>query len=365
MSLRDPHLAFTALLAPVERFSTTPPPWPELITDLFGEVAVQPVDPVAAVLYGPVSRRRLAVTAGPGRSKALLVGLGDTVAVSVVAFAPGEVDTVPQAQLRETAVRGLLEGFPEDDEPEPRADLPAGEEALAEALRERLGADPCWEFLGVAEVLTVLVEGTPADLPVGGFWAEHGPLHIGRAVGVGEGHAAWEVQAHFTSASEMSVAEQRLRTLRDGYLLKVPPTMEYASAALRWGRAARRALVSASALDAIVDDVRAAASWAVAGGPIPAGGTEPPNLLQLAARLEMVRVGLVEEIETLKGLRPRLAGCVDRVFGDDPPAVGGPFAEGGGDGLRLLVALDAREASAARWSSALDVARRAQEAARG
>jgi hypothetical protein len=77
----------------------------------------------------------------------------------------------------------------------------------------------------------------------------------------------------------------------------------------------------------------------------------------------MLRVGLVEEIETLKGLRPRLAACVARVFGDAAPKKGGPFAEGGEDGLLLLTALDAREASAARWSAALEVARRAQAAA--
>ena len=178
-------------------------------------------------------------------------------------------------------------------------------------------------------------------------------------MGVGEGHAAWEVQAYYTSPSEAAVAEQRLRTLREGHLTRVPAILDYASGAIQWGRAARRALSGARALDEVVEDVRVAASWAVAGGPLPGDGAEP-DLPRLAARLETLRVGLVEEMESLRGLRPRLSGAVERILGEAAPLHGGPFAEGGEDGQRLLVALDGREASAGRWSSALEVARKAR-----
>ena len=96
MTVRDPHLAFTAYLAPIERFTTTPPPWPRVITDLFGEPASPEVDPVAAVLHGPIARRRLAIRAGSGTVTALLVGLGDAVAVSVIARLMGEHDSPDQ-----------------------------------------------------------------------------------------------------------------------------------------------------------------------------------------------------------------------------------------------------------------------------
>jgi len=350
MTLRDPHLAFTAILAPVRRFATEAPPWPAVARDLFGEERPASVDPVEAVLYGPIPRRRLAVASGAGDLRAQLVGLGDALAVCVVARERGELERDPRGALRAAAASVLVHGFPEPDDD---GEIAPAEEPSAEALAERLGADPAWQLLGIAEVATSLIEGIPGDLPAGGAWAETGSVRIGRGRGVGAGHVAWEVRGHFASESAMSVVERRLQTVREGFGAKVPPTVEYAGAALRWGRSARRALGQAGALDDLVDTVRAAASRAIAGG------EGKDDLLGLIARLETLRVGLVEELETLRGLRPRLTRSVGRIFGDAPPPLGGPFAEGADDGAQVIDALAAREASAARWAAALEAARKA------
>jgi hypothetical protein len=355
MTLRDPQLAFTALLAPVRRFSTTPPPWPAVVADLFALNPNEAVDPVAAVLHGPIARRRLAVGSGKGDLRAHLIGLGDSVAVSVIARHRGELDRAPRERLQAAAAGVLVHGFPDSD-----GKTPAPVEVVPELLAERLGSDPGWQLLGFCEVLTVLVEGIAGDLPVGGAWAETGAVHIGRARGVGAAHVAWEARGHFASGSQQDVVSRRLETLRDGYAAKIPPTIEFAAAALRWEHSARRALGLAGALDDLIDTVRAAASWAVTGAPPPGEGT--PELVNLSARLETLRVGLAEELETLRGLRPRLAGSVERVFGGAGPPHGGPFAEGGEDGARVIEALAGREASAARWSAMLEVARRAETA---
>ena len=351
MTLRDPHLALTALLAPVRRFSTTAPPWPAVATDIFGAPRSQAVDPVEAVLYGPIPRRRLAVASGPGDLRAQLVGLGDALAISVVARRVGdEMDYAPRAELRAAAAGVLVSGFASPD----GGDAGSPDEVTPEALAARLGADPEWELLGFAEVLTSLVEGIPGDRPGGGAWAETGAGRRGRARGGGAGHAAWEIRGHFSSESGRSVVERRLLTIREGFGARVPPTVEFAAAALRWSRSARRALGQAGALDDLVDTVRAAVSTAVTS---PASAEADGDLAGLAARLEILRVGLVEELEVLRGLRPRLARSVSRIFGDSAPASAGPFAEGGADGGRVIEALEGREASASRWAGALKAAR--------
>jgi len=359
---RDRHLAFTAIFAPIRRFRDRPPPWPEIVGRMFPDPELPSVDPVEAVLHGPIPRRRLGIATGPEGMKAQLMGFGDAFGVSVIAGLESEEErAAPTKVLRARCARALLEGMDvaHGETETGEAPLP-DEDVLASGLAERLGGNPEWELLGFCEVETLLLEGIPGDLPPGGSWAESGSVRIGRARGVGEGHVAWEVRGHHISRSERDVVDRRLTTLREGYLAKVSAPAEYAAAALRWGRSARRALGQADALDALVDQVRAAASMAVASGVD--SGEAPPDLLGLTARLEMLRVGLVEEVETLRVLRGRLAGSASRVFGTAAPIVAGPFPEGVDDGAKVLEALEAREASAGRWAAVLATAMRAREA---
>ena len=344
MSQIQSRLAWTLFLAP-RRPHAERPPWPPALRRCFGDVVPGRVDPIEEILRGPLPVR---VLARPEAGGTLLSGLGHGVAITGVAVHDiGEDEEPPPIDvLRRRAIAALLV-----------SEEPATDEQL-EAFLAELGEDPGWAVGGLVEVDAGLFEGLPEDVPEGEGWLDQGVARIQRAAGVGEGHAGFGVEAWFSRHSERPVSIRRLDVLCAGHGNKVPPLVEYGWSAIRWGQAARTALRRSRALEAITDEVRVAASWALAGGPMPDGAE--PDLSGLAARLDTARVALQEVVEELQSRRPTLGRAAARILQEgEVPAADGPFVEASERGDEMIATLAARVTTAGRWADALRTVRAA------
>ena len=341
MSLVEARLAWTLFLAP-RRPHGDRPPWPTVVTRRFGEADAGRVDPIEEILRGPFPVRILGRTE---TGDSLLSGLGGGIALTGVASVrPGEEEDVDGDLLRRRAIAALL-----------GAETPASDDQVEELLAE-LGQEADWEVAGLAEVDAGLFEGLPEDVPEGAGWLDQGIDRIQRAAGVGEGHAGFAVEAWFSRHSEQPVAERRVDVLCVGHGARVPPLVEYAWSALRWGRAARSALRKSRVLEAVLDEVRLAAAWATSGGPWPGAGE--PDLPGLAARLDTARVALQEVVEQLQVQRPGLVRAAARILSEGAEAADdGPFVEASARGEEMIRTLAGRVATGGRWADALASAR--------
>ena len=355
MSVSNPRLAWSVAFVPTEPAPLEAPPWPELVTRVAGAVANPTVDPVTHILHGPVARAALARGLTLEGLRFIVGGVGSGVTLTVVDAREGAIEGRLDLAPMRARIASLLLGL---DVPAP--DAPAGElsatpDRLGALLAEQLGADPAWRFVGLAEVSGVLQEGVAGPLPDGDGWVDQGDLRIGRATGVGSGHAAWTLTGFWTKPTQRLVLDRRLTVLTRGHLNRMSALAQYGSHALAWGEAARSAMRLSSALEGIIGDVRVAASWAISGGPLP-GGIQP-DFDRLAARLEVARVRLREEIARLLRGGDRLIPSAERILGEGAEfREDGPFLEASTRSDRLIAQLEAREQSAERWAEALRVA---------
>lgn len=331
MALRDPRFSLTVVLVPRTPWEVEPVPLPGFTADLFGDVALGRRDPIDAVLLGPYPNRVLGRQAGD--VELMLSGLGETLAVTAVSRRKGELEREPPIdELRAEAVAALA----------------AGDESVA-ALVERLTAESEFDVAGLIEVDACLSEGIPGDLPEGAGLRDLAGLHLHRAAGVGEGHAAWQARGWYTRHAEHVVMEQRLAVLCRGHKGRTPPLADFGASAVRWGSAARTAERRARALEAVMAEVRAATAQALGG--------DPPDAA-LAARLSRARVSLAEVVVDLQARRPGLVRAAGRILGESlEPLADGPLVEGCGRAAEMVDRLASLEGVAARWADALDRAR--------
>jgi hypothetical protein len=324
MGLHDPRLAWSLLLAPRSTWADAPPPWPKVVTDGFGDVSLGRTDPIDEVLRGPFPLRALA-----RRDGMVLSGVGDAIALTAIARQEGEVERhVPSDELRAEASARVLGGGGLD------------------GLRSDLDAAGQWEVIGLVEVQGALHEGIAVDLPDLPGWREVGPLRLHRAAGVGEGHAAWQVEGWFALGSERAVMDVRLDVLCLGHRSRVPPLVDYGAGALRWGTAARSAGRTSRALRAVIEDVRRATAAGLAG--------EAVDTAVLNARLQRARAALAEVLLPLLHRAPELRAAAARVLGDGlTPSPHGALVEASSRADALVERLTALDGVGARWSEAL------------
>lgn len=346
MSRLDGRLAWTLLLRP-----PVPPldevAWPELLRRVAPDLALPKQDPLQAVLDGPFGR--LVLRRRPlGDGISLIVsGLGDVVGVTASVHAPGEVDDAADSAepLRHRALAAL----------DLKEALGGDEAALTAALHSELGA---WTVDGLVEVAAELLEGLPEDLDDDLPAAEVGNVQIVRATGVGQGHIGWSLSGSFGRSSERPVASWGVLSLCEGHLGRVPAPVAYGAAALGFAAGAARARRQIAALEGLAPLVQAACSWATSRGPWPGPG-DAPDFPGLAARLELLKVGLRESHEALQEHRKPLHDAARRALTGGSPQEGGPFVEASSRGDDALARVAAREASVARWAGALALARQA------
>jgi hypothetical protein len=347
MSRQDPRLVWTLLLRP-----PTPPVdgvrWPGLLRRLTPDLEPPVQDPLQAVVDGAFGRRVLRRAPLDGDAGLIISGLGELVGVSVSVAQLGEIEEGdPSAGLREAALAalGLTQAMGGDDD------------ALAEALASDAGP---WTLDGLIEVSAELLMGVPNELDEDLPAAEVGLVQIVRGGGVGQGHVAWALTGTFGRDSERPVAQRGVLALAEGHKGRVPATVAYGAAAVRFGAALSRAQRQIAALEGLVPLVRAACSWATARGPWPGPG-DRPDYAALAARVELLKVGLRESHESLcEAQRPLLTAATRALVGAAPPD-GGPFVEAAGRGSEAVARVAAREASVARWAGALALARDAAD----
>lgn len=358
MSLSSPRLAWTVVFVPAEPSPLLAPEWPKLVTEVAGKFATPLVDPVTHILHGAIPRAALARGQASGGLKYVVSGVGSGLSLTIIDGSSVELDGTLDLRPLQGRIASLLLGLDV-----PKADAPPGElsatpELMGGLLADRLAEDPAWRFVGLVEVSGTLSEGVPSTLPDGDGWADLGDLRIGRATGVGAGHAAWTLTGHWTTETERSVLDRRITVLMQGHLNRMSALAQYGSHALMWGEAARSAMRLSSALEGIIVDVRLAASWAISGGPMPDG--EAPNFDMLAGRLEVARVRLREEIGRLLRGGDRLVPSAQRVMGEGAQfREEGPFLEASPRAARLIARLESKEGGAERWAHALQVATRA------
>ena len=340
MPLQDPRLAWTVLLVPRGASLQAPPPWPAFVQQRFGEIPLGAVEPIQQVLQGPLPVQVLA-RLDSGAARWLLSGLGRALGVTVLVELPGESErNLPLEELRCRALATFL-----DKEGALEADLVAG-------LQELVSAETEWEFLGLVEAVGSLTEGAASDLPDESGWDDLDGLLLSRAAGVGPGHVAWQLCGSFSGPTQRSVMERRVKVLLEGHLKRTSALLCFGLEALQWGGVVRSATRRAAALEAVVDEVRLASSWAVSGGP--AVELAPENYPALAARLETLRVGLEEDVQRLQNLRSPLLGAVERVLGEGRVAgSSGALVEASPVADELLAELGGRLKMAARWGEAL------------
>jgi len=340
MSLQDPRLAWTVLLAPRGSSLEAPPPWPTLVRQRFGDIALGPVEPVQQVLEGPLPVQVLS-RLDSGEARWVLSGLGRALGATVVVSLPGEADrALPVEELRRRALAALLEH--ED----------GSIEQLVDGLAAMMRAETDWEFLGLVEAVASLCEGAGAEPPDEGGWDDLDGLTLSRAAGVGAGHVAWQLSGSFSGPTRRAVMDRRINVLLEGHLKRTSALVAFGLEALKWGAIVREASRRAAALEAVVGEVRLAASWAVSGGP--AVELDVQGYLTLSARLETLRVGLEEDVQQLHTLRPRLRAPVQRVLGEGrQPSSAGALVEASPRVDELLTELDGRLRMAARWADAL------------
>lgn len=354
MSLTDPRLAWSVILAP-RRPEQPRPDWPAMVSDIVGKVHVPPIDPMTHVLRGPFPVATLTRGRTPCGIGFVLSGTGPAVALTLVDIEPGEVEGHLRLVGMRARIASTLLGLEV-----PKAGVPPEMEAtpdiLGALLGEKFEQSDSWELLGITEVCAVLSEGVPEDLPEADGFADVGEMRIARAVGIGQGHAAFTLTGFHVRETSRKVMSRRLLVLTEGHLTRVPPLAEYGAHALSWGRDAAAGLRLSQALSGVLVDVRVAASWAVAGGPIEGG---EPDFERLAARLEMLRVRLKEVVGRLRRGQGGLGRACQRILGDSREVVASsPFPEASRRGERLADRLAEEEEMAARWADALAVARK-------
>ena len=311
MSLSDPRLAWSVVLAP-RRPEGEPPPWPELVSRVLGKVSLPAVDPVTHVLRGPFPVATIHRGRAASGVRHLLSGTGPSVALTVVDREDGEVEGHLRLERMRARLAATLLGLDVPKAGE-STELEATPERLGALLREQFEADDAWEVLGLVEVAAVLSEGVPEDLPSAEGYQDFGDLRLARAVGVGGGHVAFLATGFHTKPTERHVMERRLDVMGAGYMETVPPLAEFGAHALAWGAAAATGLRLSQALAGVIGDVRLAASWAVSGGPLEGG---EPDFDRLAARLEVLRVRLKEVVGRLRRGRAALVTSAERLVGD-------------------------------------------------
>jgi hypothetical protein len=361
MSVTDPRLAWSVVLAP-RRPDLARPAFPGLVTDIVGKVHIPAVDPMTHVLRGPLP----VATMGRGRTLPGIVfalsGVGPAAVLTLVDKQPGEVEGHLRLDRMRARMASTLLGL-EVPEGKVAPSLEATPERLGALLSERFADDDDWELVGITEVCAVLSEGVAEDTPDVDGYQDLGDLRIARAVGIGQGHAAFTLTGFHTRETDRKVMERRLVVLTEGHQSRVPPLGEYGAHALTWGRNAAAGQRLSAALAGVVADVRLAASWAVTGGPIDGG---EPDFDRLAARLEMLRVRLKDVVGMLRRGQEDLLRAAGRVLGEGAEVrAESPFSEASRRGARLAERLDEEEQAAARWADALRVARRSYEARRG
>lgn len=343
MAAQDPRLAWTLLLRPNKTSLAEPPPWPSLVRERFGDVALGPLPSVQRVLEGPLPTQVLSrVARDDGRW--VLSGLGRSLAITIGVEHMGEVDRfVPVDQLRRQAIAC----FTGSDS--------AHETDLASSLRTLVDLESDWEFLGLIEVVASLGEGATPELPDENGWDDLSGLVLGRGAGAGLGHVAWELSGWYSGATERGVMSQRLQVLLEGHLKRPSALICFGADAAEWGAVVTNASRRAEALESVLDEVRLAASWAISGGP----AVELDELAHtlLSARLETLRVGLEEDLQHLRACNARLQGPIQRILGRGRAASpSGAFIEASSRAVDLLAELEGRAQVAARWSDALSLA---------
>jgi len=324
-----------------------------MVGDIVGKVHVPPIDPMAQVLCGPfpvatLTRGRTASDIGFALS-----GTGPAVVLTLVDVEPGEVEGHLRLARMRARIASTLLGL---DVPKPgvSAEMEATPEILGALLREKFDESDRWELLGITEVCAVLSEGVPEDLPEVDGFVDVGEMRIARAVGIGQGHAAFTLTGFHVRETSRKVMSRRLTVLMEGHQTRVPPLAEYGAHALAWGRDAAAGLRLSQALAGVLADVRVAASWAVTGGPLEGGD---PDFARLAARLEMLRVRLKEVIGRLRRGQEDLGRTCERILGENREvATSFPFPEASRRGQRLADRLAEEEEMGARWAEALAVA---------
>mgnify|MGYP000179510505 CR=1 FL=1 len=354
MSLSEPRLAWSVAFVPSAFLPIDAPAWPSLITEVAGNVTAPTVDPVTHILHGPIPRAALARGVTDAGLHFVVGGVGSGITLTLTDHVDGEVDALDLGAMRARLASALL-GLEVPARGAPAGEMAATPDRLGALLAERFDGEPGWRFVGLVEVSAVLQEGVASTLPDGDGWVDQGDLRIGRATGIGAGHAAWTLSGYWTTKTQRSVLDRRLTVLLKGHLNRMSAFAQYGSHALVWGEAARSAMRLSSALDGIIADVRMAASWKIAGGPLPAG--QEPDFDRLAARLEVARVRLREEIVRLVTGGDRLIPSAERVLGEGATfEETGPFLEASSRAGRLVAQLEAREQAADRWAAALRVA---------
>ena len=342
MAAQEPRLAWT-LLRPRGASLSGPPPWPAVVTDHFGEVPLGAVPDVQWLLEGPLPVQVLSrVDSAAGGW--VLSGLGRALGITIKVNEQGDADRPsPAKHLRNKAVAAMV-----------GTDLAVGED-LADKLRALVEDEPNWEFVGVVEVFASLDEGATPDLPDESGWDDLSALIVGRGVGIGLGHVAWELAGWYSGATERGVMNRRVQVLLDGHLKKPSALLCYGAAAVSWGAVVRDATRRAAALESVLDEVRLAASWAISGGP--AVDLDEARYVALAARLETLRVGLEEDLQRLRSWQQRLAHPTLRILGGQRKASPvGAFIEASPRSSELLADFEGRVQVAARWSEALHLA---------
>lgn len=342
MSRLDARLAWTLILRPPVP-PVGPVAWPGLLGRLVPDLAPPNRDPLHAVVdgaFGHLVLRRQPM----GEGGTLIVsGLGAVVGVTVSVLEPGEVEStavVDGLRARVLEALGLAEALAGDPV------------ALADALSS---ADGPWTLEGLVELSAELLEGLAEDLDPDLPAAEVGNVQIVRGGGVGPGHVAWEVTGAFGRRTERPVANRGIVALCEGHLGRVPAPVAYGAAALRFGAGLARAQRQIAALDGLLPTVQAACSWASSRGPWP-GPADRPDYAGLAARLELLKVGLQESHEALREGQGPLLEAARRALVGAEPQDGGPFVEASARGEAALSRIAGRVASVSRWAGALALA---------
>ncbi len=343
MSVQEPRLAWTLLLRPRGGSLAAAPTWPSLVLDRFGEVPLGPLPSVQQVLEGPLPIQVLSRCSGE-QERWVLSGLGRSLGITVVVAHDVLLERfVPVEELRRRAILAFVGSETDDDD------------ELDVRLRQLVEGEGSWEFLGLIEVVASLGEGAPPELPDENGWDDLSGLVLGRGAGIGLGHGAWQMTGWYSGATERGVMNRRLHVLLEGHLKRPSALVCFGAEAVLWGSVVSDASRRAAALEAVLEEVRLAASWAVSGGPaveLDAGGH-----IALSARLETLRVALEEDLQQLRSCNMRLHGPTQRIFGEGCVArSSGAFMEASSLSADLLGEFEGRLQVAARWSEALELA---------
>jgi len=250
---------------------------------------------------------------------------------------------VPVEELRQRAALAFVGGDGQ------------GENELESRLREVIDGEDSWEFLGLIEVVSSLVEGAAPDLPEENGWDDLSGLVVGRGAGIGLEHGAWQMSGWYSGATDRGVMSRRLQVLLEGHLKRPSALLCFGAEAVLWGTVVSDASRRAAALEAVLGEVRLAASWAISGGP--AVELDADGHIALSARLETLRVALEEDVQRLRSCSLRLRGPTQRIFGGAGVASpSGAFMEASTRSEDLLAEFAGRLKVAARWSEALELA---------